>query len=345
MDETSQARQAVPNELVDTPQADVPTGTSLEAARPNTVDEAVDSDAPAPTPIIVTETETVEILVPETMPIGHEAVNDTSLQTNVPAPEFPARSSFSTPPVELTRIVTSLKAQEVSADIERATANTSRIMSIAADRPMDQLEGPSTRQSTPRTIDPALIHVRPASELLGQPSHKGADHATPSPKISPKKRRRSDVPAGSTPLRQEILRAQEKRQRVMEHQAAVGHSPYRAKSPDKIPAFVGIPPRIPRPSKNTTPAPPPRPARTPSPELTPAERHEKVIRGSQIVSEIAAQYRAKVGVLIKRYGIGPKEIAAATKEMKEAARAGGASGLDWDRLDSLLAEKYGGQGH
>lgn len=315
------------------PQTDAPAGPSSNGASAELVEVGAEKDTVATT--VITETETVEALVAETIPVDNEAVNTISPR-GVPASDGMARGSVSTPPIELAQIVSNLQREEVVANSERVSANASRMSPSVADQPIDQLEGPSARLAMPTTINPALINVRPASELLGQPSHRGEVSATPSPKASSKKRRRSDVPAapGTTPLRQELLRSQEKRQRTVERQTRDG-------SPDKIPAFVGIAPRIPRPSKGMTPAPPQRPARTPSPALTPAERHEKILQGSRIVSDIAAQYRAKVGVLTRKYGIGPKEIAAATREIKEAGRAGRATGLDWDRLDSVLAQKYG----
>ena len=229
--------------------------------------------------------------------------------------------------------------------IEQTPARTSASVSGPLEQLVYQLGGSSTRETKPTTVDPNLIQVRPASELLGQPSRRDGAYSTPSPKRSTKKRRRSeipaDIPAGSTPLRQEILRSQEKRQRTMERHARSSSSNRRSPSPDKVYAVVGIPPRRPRPSSVTTPAPMPGPARTPSPELTPEERHERFLRGSEIVNNVAALYRAKMSALSRKHRIGQKEIAAATKEVRESGRAPGATGLDWDRLESVLEEKYG----
>jgi hypothetical protein len=73
--------------------------------------------------------------------------------------------------------------------------------------------------------------------------------------------------------------------------------------------------------------------------LTPVERAESVLNGSRIVQDIAAQYRAKVAALRQRFGVGVKEISAATNEVKR--RTGGKSAVDWGMLEAVLEEQYG----
>jgi len=152
------------------------------------------------------------------------------------------------------------------------------------------------------------------------------------------------IPQGSTPLRQEIERSNEKRRRE-QHRKAHGHGPSsrrlskRASSPDKVYAYVNLPPPRPVvvPVQETTPEPPRR--RTPPRELTPAERQQSVLAGSRIVHDIAAQYRLRVAALGKKFGVGIKEISAATNEVKR--RNGGNSAVDWTMLEMVLQEQYG----
>jgi hypothetical protein len=152
------------------------------------------------------------------------------------------------------------------------------------------------------------------------------------------------IPQGSTPLRQEIERSNEKR-RQEQHRRAHGHGPSsrrlskRASSPDKVYAYVNLPPPRPvtAPVQESTPEPPRR--RTPPRELTPAEREQSVLAGSRIVQDIAAQYRLRVAALGKKYGVGIKEISAATNEVKR--RNGGKSAVDWGMLEMVLQEQYG----
>lgn len=338
---------------VDALPLDTPAETSAKGASRRLVEEDPESDTPA---VAVTlETQTVEVLVPETIPTNLQADNDTTRQAKAPLSEDAAPGTIMEPSVVNTRVesdhtekvvpkvVTEAIREDIRMDTEQISTSTSAPVSVPL---ADQIEGSSTREAVPTTVDPNLIQVRPASELLGQPSRRDGEYVTPSPtKRSTKKRRRSEipaeVPAGSTPLRQEILRSQENRHRTIERQARAGSSGHRASSPDKVYAFVGVPPRTPRLPSETPSAPPPGPARIPSPELTPEERQERFLRGSRIVNDVAAQYRAKMGALTRKYSIGPKEIAATTKEMREQGRASGNSGLDWDRLDNVLAEKYG----
>jgi hypothetical protein len=152
------------------------------------------------------------------------------------------------------------------------------------------------------------------------------------------------IPPGSTPLRQEIERSNEKRRRE-QHRKAHGHGPSsrrlskRASSPDKVYAYVNLPPPRPviAPVLEPTPEPPRR--RTPPRELTPAEREQSVLAGSRIVQDIAAQYRLRVAALGKKFGVGIKEISAATNEVKR--RNGGKSAVDWGMLEMVLQEQYG----
>jgi len=152
------------------------------------------------------------------------------------------------------------------------------------------------------------------------------------------------VPQGSTPLRQEIERSNEKRRRE-QHRKAHGHGPSsrrlsrRASSPDKVYAYVNLPPPRPviAPVQESTPEPPRR--RTPPRELTPAEREQSVLAGSRIVQDIAAQYRLRVAALGKKFGVGIKEISAATNEVKR--RNGGKTAVDWNMLEMVLQEQYG----
>ena len=152
------------------------------------------------------------------------------------------------------------------------------------------------------------------------------------------------IPQGSTPLRQEIERSNEKRRREQQRKAHA-HGPSsrrlskRASSPDKVYAYVNLPP--PRPViasvQESTPEPPRR--RTPPRELTPAEREQSVLTGSRIVQDIAAQYRLRVAALGKKFGVGIKEISAATNEVKR--RNGGKTAVDWTMLEMVLQEQYG----
>jgi len=152
------------------------------------------------------------------------------------------------------------------------------------------------------------------------------------------------IPQGSTPLRQEIERSNEERRRE-QHRKAHGHGPSsrrlskRASSPDKVYAYVNLPPPRPVivPAQESTPEPPRR--RTPPRELTPAEREQSVLAGSRIVQDIAAQYRLRVAALGKKFGVGIKEISAATNEVKR--RNGGKSAVDWGMLEMVLQEQYG----
>jgi hypothetical protein len=152
------------------------------------------------------------------------------------------------------------------------------------------------------------------------------------------------IPPGSTPLRQEIERSNEKRRRE-QHRKANGHGPSsrrlskRASSPDKVYAYVNLPPPRPvtAPVQESTPEPPRR--RTPPRELTPAEREQSVLAGNRIVQDIAAQYRLKVAALGKKFGVGIKEISAATNEVKR--RNGGKTAVDWNMLETVLQEQYG----
>ena len=315
--------------------------TSPVGRRKLVVDDDMESERAA----TFNEAESVEALIPETLPAGPGPEISTEVPQQEPEPPVPDEQT--TPqfvePSESAQLVPDIPAQEVS--IVEETIVTASFVSIPdqAGQLDVQIEENDTKEDLPTTINPDLIHVRPASELLGQTSNTNGAFATPSPKSKSKKRRLSEVPAvpaGTTPLRQEILRSREKRQRTIERQSRAGSNQKRATSPDRVYAFVGIPPRTSRSATETAPAPLPRPTRTPSPELTPTERQEKILRGSRIVNDVAAQYRAKVGALTRKYGIGPREISTATKEMREKGGKGSASGLDWDKLDSFLAQRY-----
>jgi hypothetical protein len=152
------------------------------------------------------------------------------------------------------------------------------------------------------------------------------------------------IPPGSTPLRQEIERSNEKRRRE-QHRKAHGHGPSsrrlskRASSPDKVYAYVNLPPPRPVIAPVLEPTPEPARRRTPPRELTPAEREQSVLAGSRIVQDIAAQYRLRVAALGKKFGVGIKEISAATNEVKR--RNGGKSAVDWGMLEMVLQEQYG----
>jgi hypothetical protein len=57
------------------------------------------------------------------------------------------------------------------------------------------------------------------------------------------------------------------------------------------------------------------------------------------VQNVAALYRAKIATLGQKYGVGIKEISAATSEVKR--RNGGRSAVDWAVLEKVLQEQYG----
>lgn len=195
------------------------------------------------------------------------------------------------------------------------------------------------------------IRVRPASELLGRTAVDPSEIQTPSPRRRSKKRRTSELPAGSTPLREELERSREKKRRAEQRQAqgqgqgaSSGRLSKRASSPDKVYAFVGLPPRQITPvveTVQTTPAPDVVYDRAPPAEQTPEERWESVQRGSRIVHDVAAQYRARITALCQKYQIGAKEVAEASNEIKKAGSEGTGGGLDWDSLEQVLAGKHG----
>lgn len=178
---------------------------------------------------------------------------------------------------------------------------------------------------------------RPTLNLSGQSESRRA--------VTPVNNNSERPQPGSTPLRQEIERNEQRRRE--QHRRIHGHGPSarrlskRAASPDKVYAYVNLPP--PRPiivqvqEQEATPEPPRR--GTPPRALTPAEREQSVQAGSRIVQDIAAQYRLKVAALGKRFGVGIKEISAATTEVKR--RNGGKNAVDWTVLETVLQEQYG----
>lgn len=178
---------------------------------------------------------------------------------------------------------------------------------------------------------------RPTLNLSGQSESRRA--------VTPVNNNSERPQPGSTPLRQEIERNEQRRRE--QHRRIHGHGPSarrlskRAASPDKVYAYVNLPP--PRPiivqvqEQEATPEPPRR--GTPPQALTPAEREQSVQAGSRIVQDIAAQYRLKVAALGKRFGVGIKEISAATTEVKR--RNGGKNAVDWTVLETVLQEQYG----
>jgi hypothetical protein len=177
------------------------------------------------------------------------------------------------------------------------------------------------------------------------------NHASTLPMHSISRRHETPVNAdgdrptpGSTPLRQEIERSNEKRRRE-QHRKSHGHGPSsrrlskRAMSPDKVYAYVNLPPPRPVVVQVQEVTPEPLRRRTPPRQLTPAEREQSVQAGSRIVQDIAAQYRLRVAALGKKFGVGIKEISAATNEVKR--RNGGKSAVDWNMLEMVLQEQYG----
>lgn len=294
------------------------------------------TDDAGPSTTISSTLETVKILVPETL-LNNVGSVDTRSDAAEHGTVNSLRKSTSIP-------VESAVNREMIMEVEQVTQVTEDMVDNNPVTIPDQLSSSSTQNGAVSIVDTEVIQVRPATELLGPGSidSRTIHDTTPSPTSNSKKRRTSELLAGSTPLRQEILRSREKARRTVEHQpqGASGHRlSKRASSPDKIYVYIGVPPPAPVPASDPAPTPPP--ARTPSPELTPAERQESVLRGSAIVNSLAATYRAKIGALTRKYGIGPKELTAATELMKKQNQAKGISGLDWDVLDATLAAKYG----
>lgn len=238
----------------------------------------------------------------------------------------------------------------VPQDLVRERSTTADVpnsvtVSIAPPAANDEaLEDPRPKKRRKRPSAIGDIPPQPASALWG--------HATSGRPETPSDRRGSHdgrLPSGSTPLRKELERSAEKRRRER-HRALHGHGPSsrrlskRAASPDKVYAYVNLPPPLPVAPRVEEVSPAPRaemsPARrTPPRELTPAEREQSVIAGSRIVQDVAAQYRARVAILGKKFGVGIKEISAATSEVKR--RNGGKSAVDWGVLETVLQEQYG----
>jgi len=194
---------------------------------------------------------------------------------------------------------------------------------------------PKKKRKRASVID---IPAEPASTVSRSRNSASRRHETPINDVETR------IPPGSTPLRQEIERSNEKRRREQQRKAhAHGSSSRRlskrASSPDKVYAHVNLPPPRPvtAPVQESTPEPPRR--RTPPRELTPAEREQGVLAGSRIVHDIAAQYRLRVAALGKKFGVGIKEISAATNEVKR--RNGGKTAVDWNMLEMVLQEQYG----
>lgn len=204
---------------------------------------------------------------------------------------------------------------------------------VTEDRPATTEAPPKKKRKRQRENIP-----EPVSTRNGQSSSRR--HATPVNNDADR------PPTATTPLRQEIERNNEKRRRE-QHRQVFDQGPSarrlskRAASPDKVYAYVNLPP--PRPAILTLQEPEaisePQRRRTPPRELTPAEREQSVQAGGRIVQDIAAQYRLKVAALGKRFGVGIKEISAATSEVKR--RNGGKSAVDWSMLETVLQEQYG----
>jgi hypothetical protein len=265
----------------------------------------------------------------------HEATETTMQQTRVESASVENNAGPSTHESirqKTPEYPTSHRTMSFAVSVAAAAANEE----APAERPKKRRK----RQSVIGDIPP-----QPASVLWGHAA--SGRHETPS---DGKGSQDGRVPPGSTPLRRELERSAEKRRRE-KHRSSHGHGPSsrrlskRASSPDKVYAYVNLPPPLPVAPRAPDDSPAPRaemsPARrTPPRELTPAEREQSVIAGSRIIQDVAAQYRARVAILGKKFGVGIKEISAATNEVKR--RNGGKSAVDWNVLEMVLQEQYGG---
>lgn len=251
--------------------------------------------------------------------------------------------------------VVATKTSEITVDTEIAstTVKASILESDITERQQPQA-GPSRLAGEQQEHSTIIveqagdfdIRVRPAAELLGGTG----EVQTPSPHRRSKKRRTSEVPEGSTPLREQLQRSREKQRRTNERlshdHAAQGSSSHRlskrASSPDKVYAYVGLLPRKPPAAELRYTATPPPAAKpyTPPPVLTEEQRWESVERGREMINNVAASYRARITALSRKYGASAKDIADATKELRVRGAAGKGGARDWETLEQMLAARH-----
>lgn len=193
----------------------------------------------------------------------------------------------------------------------------------------------------PELIPQPSASGTPAKLVPGDSGHVGgpANLETPSPARNDAKRQSSDRPEGSTPLREELQRSRDKRQRTAERLAqregqggSTNRLSKRAQSPDRVYASIKLPIRKPTPDLAAAPA----RARTPPRPLTPAEWQEGVVRGQQIATDLATEYRNRVTRLTQKYNITPADIAAASNAIRKRTGAP----ADWKTLEGVLAERH-----
>lgn len=278
-------------------------------------------------------------------PVAAVDVTETTIQqTRVQTESAPADTLGVTNSIAGPSIHTAARREEVAETQANPPVPVTARVAVPEAAEEEPLLDPHPKKRRKRPSAIGDIPPQPASALWGHAA--SVRHETPSDTRGSHDGR---LPSGSTPLRQELERSAEKRRRER-HRAIHGHGPSsrrlskRAASPDKVYAYVNLPPPLPVATRVEEVSPAPRaemsPARrTPPQELTPAEREQSVITGSRIVQDVAAQYRARVAILGKKFGVGIKEISAATSEVKR--RNGGKSAVDWGVLEMVLQEQYG----
>jgi hypothetical protein len=118
----------------------------------------------------------------------------------------------------------------------------------------------------------------------------------------------------------------------------------REQSPDKVYVMTSIPPspRLARAgsgasaSASASPFPPTQKQRDKSPPLSNRERIDKINQGREVVQRVREQYRAKIGMLGEKYGVGPAELGGIVTGL---AKSGG--GAYWDDVEKGLEALFG----
>ncbi|WVQ78897.1 hypothetical protein IAT38_000988 [Cryptococcus sp. DSM 104549] len=290
-------------------------------------EESASADAEAATVTVVQE-EQVVTTVAET-PVAPEAVDVSDSQRDID-------QSVDADAVE--RDLFGLDPRDPSLSPRVSPAQAARLASPAP---------PPAQPSPPKAVHPAseLVRLREPS-----PPQEAAPprFETPSPNKALFAHGQGKRAPRRSLLQEQLLSTSKRRQSTStpgsSSRKGSGHA--RHFEPDTVYADNALPPRPVRPRPSVvsfSPAPAlaseEQPARPPA--RTTEEYNERVAEGKQIVEEMRALYRRKIGELCEKYGQSPQEVVDLVNKLKKENRLGGGGDMYWQEVDKWMARELG----